>query len=459
MINAVAECVVFVFGLLMFFVDFKYRVAMLLFVGICFSMVDLTFLPVMHNSGSWVTYTFLISILPSIMNYIKELRHTVIYWCVIMMFVGSVICVINSPHYNTSFLVALKFLISDVGTYCLVLPLAFLCVKFDDDLVPMVKAAFGGMLILTGIGVINYIMKSSFWLEAMPELDAEVSTRYMYDERFRVQAMFQNPFNYGFINMVMAYFFYYVKKKGLLGAKGFWIMELCCLFGVITCMCRTVHVCYLIGIVVYMLAAYDFKRTIMYGLVALLLALLIVPQTPAFKEYSALFDKALNTDIRVAEGGSSLALRMLQFNTVLYYIQDSFWVGRGSGFFGVDLGWENMVNNTGKAYDSDLAGLEGAYLSKLLERGVIGLAFYIIFYMSLFIAGWCMRKCDKQTFGLFASVIAVYFAFAQMTGELSSPYPTLLLLGVTLKLLYVKSGKLYQFTLLDDKTLVMSLKE
>ena len=446
MIAAIAQLILFILGLLMFRLDNKHKVAILLLIAICGRDVDLSFLPVAHGATSFVVYMYLLSILPNIMKYISQISKTVILKVIILMAIGAVISLINSPHYNYEYLVGLKFLISEVGTACLVLPLAFISIRDDKDLIPTIKVAYWGMLLLTTLGIINYITKRSFWVEAMPSFEALFNTMggntFAQTDRFRVQSMFQLPFDYGYLCAVMSFFFLYVKRKGLLSRNRFWIMGACCLFGIITCACRSSQAAFAIGIIVYILTAYKLRRSLMYGLIAVLIGIIVIPQIPASQKYIDLFEKGLSTDQRNFEGGSTIGMRLMQLNAVFYYIDDDMLFGRGKGFFYYDMGWENKQYG-GHVYDRDLMGLEGAYLNRLLEQGIIGFAIYIIFYSSLFIAAWRMRKSDKLTFALFASVMAAYFSFAQITGELGSVYPSLLLFGISLKLLYVKSGNLF----------------
>lgn len=77
-------------------------------------------------------------------------------------------------------------------------------------------------------------------------------------------------------------------------------------------------------------------------------------------------------------------------------------------------------------------------MNKLLERGFIGLLLYAVFWISLIIFMFKNRSVSSPLTALGLSILAVYLSFANMTGELLSVYPTLLLLGFTIKAIEVK---------------------
>ena len=324
------------------------------------------------------------------------------------------------------------------------------CIWDERDLKPAVRYAFIGLLLLTALGVVNYITKQSFWVMdvKVESLGREVGANYMYADRFRVQSMFVSAFDYGFTNTLFAVFFYYARIKELISRKRFLIAEACCLFGVYTCACRTVHVCYLLAIMVYAVGAYGLRRKwVVRGVVALVALIVILPHVPAFREYMDLFQNALSTDSnQLSSGGSSIGMRILQLGTMFYYLmQGNVVFGNGKDYFLIDLGWQDRGMG-GQAVDSDLFGLEGVYLGYMLERGIFGYVCYLIFYFTLFFSAFRIRRYDRHAFAFFAAAFCAYFFYANATGELGSVAPTMLMMGIGLKLLYVRSGKLVRDT-------------
>ena len=128
--------------------------------------------------------------------------------------------------------------------------------------------------------------------------------------------------------------------------------------------------------------------------------------------------------------GSSLELRTLQYAAVLYHVQDNPLFGCVYQYFIIDIGWGDGVKYL---KDTRLAGLEGVAMSYILERGFVVFALYLLFYISIIISFFRNRKFSMVATAFGISVVCTYLSFANMTGELLSVYPTLLLLGYVLK--------------------------
>lgn len=130
-------------------------------------------------------------------------------------------------------------------------------------------------------------------------------------------------------------------------------------------------------------------------------------------------------------------MRVVQFTAVLYHTKDHLLFGRGKDFFSIDLGFGEEGTKT--LIDKDLLGLESVLMNLLLERGIVGVLFWCIFYGTLLFWTIKLRKYDKYTYSLCLSLLIVYLAFSNMTGELNSVFPTLLLIGGCLRILKEKS--------------------
>jgi O-antigen ligase len=139
--------------------------------------------------------------------------------------------------------------------------------------------------------------------------------------------------------------------------------------------------------------------------------------------------------------GSSTEMRTTQLFSVMYYIKDSPYLGRGKDFFSIDLGWKDVLNGS-SVVDPDLCGMEGVYLQYLLERGSVGYMLYLVYWFVLFFFFFRNRRVDRELGALALSIWTTYFVFSHSTGNLLSLHCTLLLLGVCLKLMYVEKKKL-----------------
>lgn len=175
-------------------------------------------------------------------------------------------------------------------------------------------------------------------------------------------------------------------------------------------------------------------------MVVLIVIFLSLPFIPNIDKYTSLFVKAFDTSTIAygnEVGGSSIGMRIVQFTAVLYHIKDHLLFGRGKDFFSIDLGFGEEGIKT--LIDKDLLGLESVLMNLLLERGIVGVLFWCVFYGTLLFWAFKLRRYDKYAYSLYFSLLIVYLTFSNMTGELNSVFPTLLLIGGCLRILKEKS--------------------
>ena len=208
----------------------------------------------------------------------------------------------------------------------------------------------------------------------------------------------------------------------------------CCIFGILTCASRTIMLCSLICHITYYLLTHQIKKKVLSIITFLgvfYMCFLYIPFIHDSLQFiGTIFESKENSDV----GGSSLEMRLGQLVTVLYYIQGHLLFGRGYDFFNVDLGWSDGMEGL---VDKDLFGLEGVQFALLLERGVIGLLIYVVFWISMLCIFFQMRKKDKHTGAMCISIIIGYLMFSAMTGELGSLFFMGLILGMGMKMLYL----------------------
>lgn len=420
--------------LLMFIVKRKYKIGIMLLGTMCFTVVRLN-LP-FQMANSIIAACFIISEIPHLKTLINEAKGTIVWKLAGLATIMTIVTIIFSPHLRT-FNEIRYFLQGYLFFYYFGLIYSFWCFKDDVSLKPTLKITFAGLIVLTILGIINYITKSADFVTIMEagwkddsSLTVDVGERFAESDRFRVMAMFENPFDYGYICVMMLLLHLYGLTRQLESKLVFGVITACSVFGIITCGSRTVIFCTLIGISVFTLLAFRAKKSIR----AILLLLFIIPiayQTvPPFQELMdntfTMFDKSSKFE------GSSVEMRTLQYATVFYYIQDSPFFGCGYNYFNEDLGW-----GQGRKYlkDSRLEGLEGVIMSYLLERGIVGLLLYLTFWISLIVYMFKNRNISKPTTALGLAILATYLSFANMTGELLSVYPTLLIMGFCIKVI------------------------
>lgn len=432
------QLALFILCLLMFNVSRKYKLAILLLSAICFNCIR--FYAVPFGLSSYVLcISFILSEFLCIKNDIKQIKNSILKPLIYSAILATIILAIYSPHYN-NLAQYIRLVIMELFAKYFVLCYSFLSIRKEDDIRPIFRISYYGLLILTVFALLNYITKSAFFVNEMyrgmvlTDVMQDAGNKFTYSDRFRVQAMFFNPFDYGYICILLFLFNLYGFSKLLVKKRHFYITVVCCFWGIITCGCRTNLLCFFIGIFVYSLFAFNLKKKIRFFTYAVLIVILSLSFLPFFSEKMdemfSMFDK--NSSM----GGSSIEMRILQYTAVMNHIKEHFFFGRGLDYFNIDMGW-----GKGKQYlaDQDLFGLEGVLMNHLLERGFIGVCFYLFFYFYILIYYYKNKYKDKHIAALGISVLISYLVFANMTGELKSVFPTLLLLGVCLKILYTKS--------------------
>lgn len=424
-------------AILMFKVKIEYKIAILLLSFILFTYTGLPFASI--KMSRFILICFILSELGHYRCFMNAIRGTFVWKITGVFLLSMIILIIGSPHLRD--LGTLSFLIRDemILKYFVLLYMYYAC-KSSESLRPAIRISYYGLIILTVLGILNFFMHESIYISSMSQISGGLQNSNIRMDLFdgarnRVQSLFLNPFDYGYICMLLMLFHLYGFKEKMEGKTHFAIALGCCLFGIVACGSRTVILSGLIGFVVFCLLGFKATkglRVLMIISVLFFMAYMTVPSVgEKVDETLSMFDKNSNME------GSTVEGRNTQFTAVFYHIKDNLLLGRGYLYFVQDLGW-----GKGKGYlvDKDLYGLEGVMMNYLLERGIVGLIFYYIYYISLFVHLWKRRKLEKTVSALGISVLAVYMFFANMTGELNSVIPTLLLVGCTVKLLDVKNN-------------------
>lgn len=420
---------------LMFRVERKYKIAIMILGTLVFTLVRVPVIP-LHYANFLIPLSFLISEYKHISFYFRQTKGTIIYRLLLLSILMCIMTIIFSPHlHNIRSLV--YYVLGELFFKYFALLYSFWSFKDHESLKPTLKLTFYGMLVLTFFGFINYVTKTADFVNLMlsnvdyNNIDgSNAGMMFTEKQRFRVQSMFFLPFDYGYICILVLLLHIYGVILNLEKRNIFYIVLICCLFGILTCGCRTILFCTIFGVVIFLLFAYKFTRFIRIFFLFLLLFIIAYSFIPFVNEkidsIVTIFDKNSEVD------GSSLEMRKTQFYAVLFHIKDSLLFGRGYGYFNIDLGW-----GKGKDFlvDPDLFGLEGVTLSYLLEKGFVGLVLYLFFYISLFFYCLRYRSKSKLSSALGLAFLSTYFAFANMTGELNSVYPTLLLMGYVVKII------------------------
>lgn len=299
-------------------------------------------------------------------------------------------------------------------------------------------------VLLTVAGIVNLVLGfNPYILEMGRAFDIFLYQDYINSyERFRVNSLFANPFDYGYVCLTVNMLSIYCKRKGVIGPRMFALLMVCSLFGIVSCNCRTVIVAYVIGLSCYTFFSNKLGVFLKYSLAAVVLFALsysfIEPVQTKTDQVLSIFSPH---DTRNAlKSGSSLEMRTRQLEGSYEYFTQSPVVGNGYNFIGKELGSRRQFE-TGNL-NKKMWGYESVIFRLLIERGIVGILAYVFLYGGLFIYMFRNLKYDRPLAGLGIAILADYLFFAVATGELSSVPITLAFTGIIIKQIELKKLRL-----------------
>ncbi len=431
----VAIIVTLVCCALMFYVKREWKAALLVMGAMVLTLVRIPGIP-LYNANFLLQTAFILSEWQHWPRHIRELRRMPYLWILLLIVsVSALLAALTSPY--TGIIETLKI---ELLFKYFALAYAFWAVKDEKSLKPILQVSLCCLIVLTFFGFINYIDKNAMFVNALTEgktsmIQEDVSLGDVYTEssRFRVQSMFKSAFDYGYICAAILLLHLHGWYRGLEGKIAFAIALACCSFGILICGCRIVWVSAIFSIACYSMWVFHLNRNVLLGMMAMILMILSYYTVPAVEE-------KVNsvTDVFVEDSetiGSSIALRMSQYASVLIHTEGNEWLGLGKGY------WSHTYAEDPESV-SGLYGVESVILQNLLEQGIIGLILWATFYSIIFFYFWRNRTKRKALTGLGASTLTLYLVFSIGTGELGSVYPTMLLLGISMKMIESKKRRL-----------------
>lgn len=359
------------------------------------------------------------------------LKKTPILRILAIVVIGDIVLIWQSPHlHNLRSIVG--FIINDlIGSY-FVLAYAFIAYRNVNVLKKTVKPTLISLYIITAIGILQYFVRFS-----MAEIMGGGDSWFLVTgERNRVASLFFSPFDYGYINVLLGVFIFYLREKRIIGRNIMLISLICCLYGIIFCGCRTILATTILAIGCFCMIRYNIFKNIGLAVACCFVFICAYSSVPFVKEKTDFLLSAVDSNSDVE--GSSSTMREEQFMGVLYHIRKNPLLGRGYKYFGIDLGWEEGGFRTLR--DMDLKGLEGAIMGRLLERGILGVLVYLLFYLMLIRYIWKFRKQLRLETATAMSVLIACVAFGNMTGELNSVAVSMLFIGMYIGIAYSKKG-------------------
>lgn len=422
----VAIIVTLVCCCLMFFVKRETKAALLVMGAMTLTIVNIPGIP-LHKANYLLQASFLLSE----WNHLRY--HFILFWrtsylrnLLLLVSGSTLLAALTTQYVETN-----EFLQSELLFKYFAFAYAFWAFKDEKSFKPILRISLYCMIVLTVFGVLNYIDKNAMFVNALTEgktskilKDVSLGDVYAESDRFRVQSMFKSAFDYGYICAAILILHLHGWYRHLESKKTFLLAIVCCSFGILMCGCRIVWVGVILSIACYYMWSFKLGRNVTLGIFAMILMIISYNTIPAVEE-------KVNsvTDVFVEDsetGGSSIALRMSQYMSVLYYTEGNEWLGLGKGY------WAYSYAEDPNSVDG-LLGVESVILSYLLERGIVGLALWAFFYTIIFLYFWRNRKKIRDLTGLGTAILSLYLIFSIGTGELGSVYPTMLLLGVVMK--------------------------
>ena len=443
MIATLFKVILILCCLLMLTLKRKYKPAVFIFGYAVLSEVSLP-LP-MGNTVFFLPIFYIFTEGLRFKEMIKSFRIKELVFALIVFAISFLYNYANSPHYWGSVPQFVTLLFRECITTYFILVVGFFSLKDVKTFKPFLQVAFISLIILTVFGVINYITKESTMLDLITggatKRETSVGGLFSNETRFRTQSLFIQPFDYGYMCLLILLVTVYGYTRGLVRKNRLIAVALMSMFGVLTCGCRTVIYSFVLSALAYAFLYLKGNRVPIYIGVTIITISLLYTYSPFFRS-KVEFAMSVFSEKDAEIGGSDIESRTIQLVRVFYYLQDHLWMGRGYDFFWIDLQFSE-----GQQYslDPDLLGLEGVHLKYLLERGIIGYTMYLIFYLLLFSYIWRHRRSNREEASAALCLLVLYLTFAHMTGELKSVPPTLLVLGMFLRLIQNESWKWVQY--------------
>ncbi|WP_312716620.1 O-antigen ligase family protein [Sphingobacterium multivorum] len=262
-------------------------------------------------------------------------------------------------------------------------------------------------------------------------------------DRYRALSVFQYSFTYGLVSSLFSLFFIYVfgfwpkyKQYGIIGfiAGG---------IGVVLSFSRTVFLSYCIGLLFFVLLAYDIGKILKYFVVCIITLSITYLISPTFEQN-------VNNAVGIFSGGesvggnsSSVEMREIQFLGAFRYFLQNPVFGNGFGYIDQELGWADKTRNE---YDLEMQGFESLVYQLMIEQGIVGLI--LCCFLGVLILLFAFKRLKYSEIrgesSLLISLFLTFFVFAVGTGPLGNWEITLLFIGLLTKLALLTRAYLWK---------------
>lgn len=425
----VASIITLVFGISLFIVKSRIKLVFLVFGFICFDCFSISELA-FTRFKPFLCLCYFISELKNINFNYRLLNKTPLLKASILATIAYIITIAFSSHLRSLTSIVSFLILGLFGKYY-VITYGFTSFKKISQFHNLIRVILLGLLLITFFAILNFILGYSPWVKLFGTTE---TTDMLLGDRLRLTSTFIYTFDYGQICNIILYSLIYSKCKGIISNKHFIGATICCCFGIIMCGSRSVLGCGILGLISYALIQNNFNKNLKIFLISFIIIIITSALIPEVQDKINFLLSAVDTDSNVS--GSSANMRIRQYATVIMLVSSSPFFGLGYHYFYYDLGWSTGLDVSLLPYP-ELAGLEGVLMGTLLERGIVGVLFYLIYYLIIIRYAYSLRKYDRAAAATCIAIIISFIAYGNMTGELNSGSPTLLFAGIFLKIGYL----------------------
>ncbi len=184
-----SSIIVLIVSISMFFIKQETKIIILLVTYVLFSAFTV---PIPYGNSFYIEpICLLLSEIRNINNYLRESKLTIVPFLFFILIFSFLILYVSSPHYKGSLVQLFRLSMSELVCVYFVLFYSFFSTKNENIIKGLLRYSYYSLLILTFVAVLNYISKESYILTNLG-----VTDNFKFDDRFRVQALFVNPFDY-----------------------------------------------------------------------------------------------------------------------------------------------------------------------------------------------------------------------------------------------------------------------
>ena len=357
-----------------------------------------------------------------------------------IMFIGSVLLLIFDERF--SLFTRIFYIFQDALNIYLVLFLVFSFLNHSNNSLDSIcKPIILCCLAVELYGIFNYVTHTNPIIEFFNTIYSLGDTRlesfatgdtHADGSRSGVLSIYRYTFDYGynsilFLLMLLYFYFKQHKDKFLLIS-----CMLLAFIGLALSGSRTVIISGMISAIIFVIFSKKSRKKYQTIVGCIVIGLAAFLTIPAVNNMVMITIESIFT--RTAEvSGSSIDMREAQLQGSLLLWSQNPVLGNGYKYIFLDLGWKD-----GTMVD-DMAGYESIVYILLIERGIIGIVVYLIFFISLY--GYYLKnmKVDRQLCVLGMSLLTAFLLFAVGTGVLDAWLNTMVMQG--LLIYYIEKQK------------------